>query len=203
MERCSSLPVAAFATIALAMMALIWCDSGIEAFSAPVPITSCPRRYRPSSATLSQSSIDICTRSNHQSTTRGLLLHILYSAEGGDIIGDQSNTNNDDSTAEEVEVTPDDSLTPSQIQSLKSQRNSFVTTIKEFFTNKTKFNRESLGKLGVSALLAYGFVSNVSGVLAVSSAWFIFSKRVSFYLCDILFVCLPCRDFVLIQHFVS
>ena len=42
---------------------------------------------------------------------------------------------------------------------------------------------ESLRKLGMSALLAYGFVSNVSGVIAVSSAWFIFSKKVScFYI---------------------
>eukprot|EP00571_Detonula_confervacea_P000825 CAMPEP_0172328682 /NCGR_PEP_ID=MMETSP1058-20130122/60482_1 /TAXON_ID=83371 /ORGANISM="Detonula confervacea, Strain CCMP 353" /LENGTH=147 /DNA_ID=CAMNT_0013045809 /DNA_START=380 /DNA_END=823 /DNA_ORIENTATION=- len=49
--------------------------------------------------------------------------------------------------------------------------------MKDFFTNKSKFNRESLGKLGLSAMLAYGFVSNVSGVIAVSSAWFIFSKK--------------------------
>ncbi|KAL7473849.1 hypothetical protein ACHAXS_014369 [Conticribra weissflogii] len=38
-------------------------------------------------------------------------------------------------------------------------------------------NPKQLSKLGISALLAYGFVSNVSGVIAVSSAWFIFSKR--------------------------
>jgi hypothetical protein len=33
--------------------------------------------------------------------------------------------------------------------------------------------------MGMSALLSYGFVSNASGCLAVSCAWFIFSKRVS------------------------
>ena len=48
-----------------------------------------------------------------------------------------------------------------------------------FFQSLKSFNKESISKLGMSALLAYGFVSNVSGVLAVSSAWFIFSKRVS------------------------
>lgn len=48
-----------------------------------------------------------------------------------------------------------------------------------FLRNLKSVNKQSISKLGMSALLAYGFVSNVSGVLAVSSAWFIFSKRVS------------------------
>jgi hypothetical protein len=85
----------------------------------------------------------------------------------------------------QVEVTAD-SLTPSQIQSLSpdSQSSSFLGTLKSFFSNKNnKFSRESLGKLGMSALLAYGFVSNVSGVIAVSCAWFIFCTRVSCCLC--------------------
>ena len=80
----------------------------------------------------------------------------------------------------------DSSLTYSQkiMNSLQLTNNnnndSLLTSVKEFFTNnKSKFNRESLSKLGMSALLAYGFVSNVSGVIAVSSAWFIFCKRVS------------------------
>ena len=80
-----------------------------------------------------------------------------------------------------AEVTAD-SLTPSQIQSLSpdSQTSSFFGTLKSFFSNKkNKFSRESLGKLGMSALLAYGFVSNISGVIAVSCAWFIFCTRVS------------------------
>ena len=59
------------------------------------------------------------------------------------------------------------SLTSSQKQSLKSN------------TNKKRFNRESLSKLGVSALLAYNFVSNVSGAIAISCAWFTFSTGVS------------------------
>ena len=80
----------------------------------------------------------------------------------------------------QVEVTAD-SLTPSQIQSLSpDSQSSFWGALKSFFSNKkNKFSRESLGKMGMSALLAYGFVSNVSGVIAVSCAWFIFSRRVS------------------------
>jgi len=82
----------------------------------------------------------------------------------------------------EVEVVDDASISKSQIQSLKNSDASVSSSnIKAFFNNnnkKQKFNRESLSKLGMSALLAYGFVSNVSGVIAVSCAWFIFSKKV-------------------------
>ena len=81
----------------------------------------------------------------------------------------------------EVEVVDDASISKSQIQSLKNSDASVSSNIKAFFNNnnkKQKFNRESLSKLGMSALLAYGFVSNVSGVIAVSCAWFIFSKKV-------------------------
>lgn len=97
----------------------------------------------------------------------------------------EANDNRDSEDCEQniqtVEVTAD-SLTPSQIKSLSPdfQTSSFWGALKTFFSNKkNKLSRESLGKLGMSALLAYGFVSNVSGVIAVSSAWFIFCKRVS------------------------
>lgn len=75
----------------------------------------------------------------------------------------------------QVEITADSltSLSP-------DSQSSFWGALKSFFSNKkNKFSRESLGKMGMSALLAYGFVSNVSGVIAVSCAWFIFSRRVS------------------------
>jgi len=65
----------------------------------------------------------------------------------------------------------------SAASSASSSSKSFLSNLRNIFRNKNKLNRESLSKLGLSALLAYGFVSNVSGVIAVSSAWFIFSKR--------------------------
>ena len=76
----------------------------------------------------------------------------------------------------QVEITADSlSLSP-------DSQSSFWGALKSFFSNKkNKFSRESLGKMGMSALLAYGFVSNVSGVIAVSCAWFIFSRRVSLF----------------------
>lgn len=97
----------------------------------------------------------------------------------------QGSEDTDEQKNQEVEVTAD-SLTPSQIQSLlpDSQPSSFMGALKSFFSNKkNKLNRESLGKLGMSALLAYGFVSNVSGVIAVSCAWFVFCTKVSYSSC--------------------
>lgn len=115
-----------------------------------------------------------------------------------------TNESNDNQASEDtelknqVEVTAD-SLTPSQIQSLSpdSQSSSLLGTLKSFFSNKNnKFSRESLGKLGMSALLAYGFVSNVSGVIAVSCAWFIFCTRVSclFHVCCLCILLLRTSD---------
>ncbi|KAL7552138.1 hypothetical protein ACHAWF_015347 [Thalassiosira exigua] len=75
-----------------------------------------------------------------------------------------------------AEVT-EDSLTPSQIESLSSGSDSFLSNLRGILSRTKQLNKASLGKLGMSALLAYGFVSNVSGVVAVSCAWFIFSKR--------------------------
>jgi len=88
---------------------------------------------------------------------------------------DDNNTNNSNNN---TNLQEDES---SEIESLAVVQtdNSLISNIKDFLTNKAKFNRESLSKLGMSALLAYGFVSNVSGVIAVSCAWFIFCKRVS------------------------
>ena len=69
------------------------------------------------------------------------------------------------------------SLSPAQIESISSEGTMFLPRLRKFFAKNSKLDRQSLSKLGMSALLAYGFVSNVSGVVAVSSAWFIFSKR--------------------------
>jgi hypothetical protein len=43
-------------------------------------------------------------------------------------------------------------------------------------TDKAAFSKESLGKLGLNALLAYGFVSNVSYITCVIAAWVVFGK---------------------------
>jgi hypothetical protein len=52
-------------------------------------------------------------------------------------------------------------------------------SMREFVIGKARSSRDSLGKLSMSALLAYDFVSNISGVIviAVSLAWFVFCKK--------------------------
>ena len=115
-----------------------------------------------------------------------------------------SKSSDDEPPTQEVEVVTD-SLTTSQIKSLKDNQSSFLSNIKRAFTSKKKMDRESLSKMGMSALLAYGFVSNISGVIAVSSAWFIFSKKVRWWilygpmlwidvLCEI--ICLTCTYYI-------
>jgi hypothetical protein len=60
-----------------------------------------------------------------------------------------------------------------------SENSSLRYSMREFVIGKARSSRDSLGKLGMSALLAYDFVSNISGVIviAVSLAWFVFCKK--------------------------
>lgn len=107
--------------------------------------------------------------------------------------GDDNIEDNTQQQAVKVEVL-NESLTKSQIKSINKNK-PFMSKVKSVFTNNKKFNMETLRKLGTAALLSYGFVSNVSGVIAVSSAWFIFSKKVREYcLCVVSLDCLADTD---------
>jgi len=154
------------ALFVVSLLVLVGDPRRADAFSGP-PLLPATLQIRPSAVGVNA---PMSARSVDRPATG------LFSASESD--GDDSGSGDD----REGEATPAevvaDSLTASQIESLKSESKSLLSNLKDFLTNKSKFNRESLGKLGMSALLAYGFVSNVSGVLAVSSAWFIFSKKV-------------------------
>ncbi len=137
-----------------------------------LPITTRIKQHPQLLQTIQRSDKDVCDRTKRQRSWR------CYSTNEAN---DNSDSEDYTQNIQTVEVTAD-SLTPSQIKSLSpdSQTSSIWGALKTFFSNKkNKLSRESLSKLGISALLAYGFVSNVSGVIAVSSAWFIFCKRVS------------------------
>lgn len=56
----------------------------------------------------------------------------------------------------------------------------FTESIKSYFqpADDGLTFRERLGKLGLAAVLSYGWVSNMSYCVSVSLAWFIFSKQV-------------------------
>jgi hypothetical protein len=56
----------------------------------------------------------------------------------------------------------------------------FINNIKSYFkpVDDGLTFRERLGKMGLAAVLSYGWVSNMSYCVSVSLAWFIFSKQV-------------------------
>lgn len=59
--------------------------------------------------------------------------------------------------------------------------NGFLRTVTSYFLPKHSgiTNRQRLAKMGLTAALSYGFVSNMSFAVLSSIAWYIFSKRVS------------------------
>lgn len=67
-----------------------------------------------------------------------------------------------------------------QITTVFMAQKRFTESIKSYFkpVDDGLTFRERLGKLGLAAVLSYGWVSNMSYCVSVSLAWFIFSKQV-------------------------
>lgn len=124
--------------------------------------------------------LPVRSRRTSSAVTRGPSRIIMMSTNSSDSDGGSPSENSESKPVEIVQS----SLTSSQVQSIEDSQ-PFLTRLKRYWqSSKQNMNPKQLSKLGISALLAYGFVSNVSGVIAVSSAWFIFSKRVSsFFVC--------------------
>lgn len=183
-------------TMIMLMMSLIIMSANSFSFTSTTRglATTTPHRYR----VKQNPQLLLILSSNDATKTHRHNSWKLKSTKPTDNEGNDNNEDEDTELKKQVEVTAD-SLTPSQIQALSSDsQSSFLEAVKSFFSSKKgKFSRESLGKMGMSALLAYGFVSNVSGVIAVSCAWFIFSKKVSCLSGVLLQVWLCC--FVLVR----
>jgi hypothetical protein len=65
-------------------------------------------------------------------------------------------------------------------KSIDSKSNSVVEKVKRWFTGSKDDGltaKERLAKMGLSALLSYGWVSNMSYAISVSLAWFTFTKQ--------------------------
>ena len=92
--------------------------------------------------------------------------------ERGGVVDIIPTSNNDDLSMTLAGLKKDIDAAPAT-----SENSSLRYSMRQFVIGKARFSRDSLGKLGMSALLAYGFVSNISGVIAVSSAWFVFCKK--------------------------
>ena len=146
----------------LATPALLHIDAFQIIQYRPLTVGSLRTRFHPSSSITCNISTTIRTSG------------VIFSSASAD--NNKKEDNTQQQQAVKVEVL-NESLTKSQIKSINKNK-PFMSKVKGVFTNKKKFNMETLRKLGTAALLSYGFVSNVSGVIAVSSAWFIFSKKV-------------------------
>lgn len=162
--RSASSTAAALATVALCLMAQ-YCGA-----------------FAPSRSSIHVSSPSMCTGppslSRRQLAVRGTRhshshakLSPLFASEGEAAAGDAKDADDeDDAVPVEVEVV-DDGGEPktgflARIKaSMKSQEDDGLTF------------KQRLAKMGLSALLSYGFVSNMSYSVTVSLAWFGFSKK--------------------------
>lgn len=75
---------------------------------------------------------------------------------------------------------PSDEVDAPAVSLPPSEKRSILSKIKSAFSDKNESGltgRERLSKLGLSALLSYGFVSNMSYAVTLSLSWFIHSKR--------------------------
>lgn len=99
--------------------------------------------------------------------------HVNHNKITGDNVGPLilSAAKSDDGASIAVDVVDD------------GEKTSLVGKLKSMFKKKENdgglTTKERLAKLGLSALLSYGFVSNMSYAVALSLSWYGFSKKVS------------------------
>ena len=75
---------------------------------------------------------------------------------------------------------PSDDADASAASSSPSEKRGILSKIKSAFVDKDNSGltgRERLAKMGLSALLSYGWVSNMSYAVTLSLSWFIHTKR--------------------------
>lgn len=95
------------------------------------------------------------------------------SEEGGGEDVDNNNNEEAEKVEMEVEVVTEES---SEKKKKKSIWGKFMAIIKPQSSEKIS-TKEMLKKMGLSMLLSYGFVSNITSVIITSMAWFTFSKK--------------------------
>ena len=97
---------------------------------------------------------------------------------GGEAIDDNDNNNssgNESSTHNEegiIITTPSSSSPPPAVSADTSSSSSLLAKLKSKLSN-----RDQLSKMGLSVLLSYGFVSNMSYAISISIAWYIFNIK--------------------------
>ena len=87
-------------------------------------------------------------------------------------------------------VNDDDDLGSQASTSILSKLNQWRKRLTEKKNPDDLTFRQKLSKMGVSVLLSYGFVSNMSYAISVTLAWYGFTKKVS---CDSIILFCVCR----------
>lgn len=136
---------------------------------APV-VTWMTRRYRPPRLPLLMMQPQT-PRWSHSSS--------IFSYSASTVEGEASDGEDD----ADVAIAPSETSSSSASSSSKSSPStstSPLARLKAMFQrpNDGLSARERLGKMGLSALLSYGFVSNMSYAVCVSIAWYMFTARV-------------------------
>lgn len=85
-------------------------------------------------------------------------------------------------TDEEERVDDDEEASAAIVEADSASSSSPFSKLKSIFTKKSKKDdglttKERLAKMGLSALLSYGFVSNMSYAITLSVSWYTHSKR--------------------------
>jgi hypothetical protein len=122
-----------------------------------------------------QSMMMMMKRQGRQQLSSSSSLSSSINLLGGEAMDDDSNKNNSSSTHTEegiVITTPSSSPPPPALSADTSSSSSLLAKLKSKLSN-----RDQLSKMGLSVLLSYGFVSNMSYAISISIAWYIFNIK--------------------------
>lgn len=134
--------------------------------------------------TISRSSSDCYLFSKvnhyHDRLRRNMVdMHSISSMQYNTIRLASSIMNENDNTANSNMTSTSSTTTTSSGNWFKRIQQLYITDNKNNDEKKLS-TKEKLAKMGIAAVLSYGWVSNMSYSVTVSMAWYIFSKRVSF-----------------------
>ena len=118
--------------------------------------------------------------------------HMAHNKDTGDNVGPLIL-----SAAKSVEASTQVVVDNSDVESTTDgEKKSILDKLKSLFKNKEKNDdglttKERLAKMGLSALLSYGWVSNMSYAVTLSLSWYGFSKKVREY-CYMVYIYIYC-----------
>ena len=108
--------------------------------------------------------------------------HMAHNKETGDNVGPLILS----AAAKSVDASTDVVVDNNGVEYTDGEKKSIIDKLKSVFKKKEKNDdglttKERLAKMGLSALLSYGWVSNMSYAVTLSLSWYGFSKKVREY----------------------